>query len=105
MIRGRHRGLPAAIDRAVMLPAELQKTDELILENGSQTSNDEGSGGAQATSYAASRRPSQYSETMNNSNQTSSVHQRFRKFSRQINASQEELYDVAENGRAGFGEL
>lgn len=25
MIRGRHRGLPVAIDRAVMLPAEFQK--------------------------------------------------------------------------------
>lgn len=33
MIRGRHRGLPAAIDRAVMLPAKLQQTDDLIREN------------------------------------------------------------------------
>jgi hypothetical protein len=28
MIRGRHRGLPVAIDRAVMLPAEFQKPKE-----------------------------------------------------------------------------
>jgi len=28
MIRGRHRGLPVAIDRAVLLPAEFQRRDE-----------------------------------------------------------------------------
>lgn len=28
MIRGRHRGLPVAIDRAVMLPLEFQKSDD-----------------------------------------------------------------------------
>lgn len=28
MLRGRHRGLPAAIDRAVLLPAELWKREE-----------------------------------------------------------------------------
>ncbi|KAF9268582.1 TrkH-domain-containing protein [Marasmius fiardii PR-910] len=30
MLRGRHRGLPVAIDRAVMLPQEFQKHDEAI---------------------------------------------------------------------------
>jgi hypothetical protein len=29
MIRGRHRGLPVAIDRAVMLPKEFKKTDTI----------------------------------------------------------------------------
>lgn len=28
MLRGRHRGLPVAIDRAVMLPNEFEKEDE-----------------------------------------------------------------------------
>jgi len=28
MLRGRHRGLPVAIDRAVMLPLEFQKSDD-----------------------------------------------------------------------------
>jgi hypothetical protein len=28
MLRGRHRGLPVAIDRAVMLPAEFRKDDQ-----------------------------------------------------------------------------
>lgn len=46
MIRGRHRGLPAAIDRAVMLPAQLQITDDLIRENRSQHSIDEAARGA-----------------------------------------------------------
>ena len=80
MIRGRHRGLPAAIDRAVMFPAELQMTDDLIR----QASND-GSRGAQATSYEASNlpsHPSRYSETTNSNNQVSAVHRRFRTTSR-----------------------
>lgn len=29
MLRGRHRGLPVAIDRAVMLPAEYKKTADI----------------------------------------------------------------------------
>lgn len=101
MIRGRHRGLPAAIDRAVMLPAELQKTDDPIQESIGQVSVDGIGGGAQATSFGASSRPLRYSGTINSSNQASSVHQRFRTTSRRFSASKEELYDVAENGQAG----
>lgn len=33
MIRGRHRGLPVAIDRAVMLPRDFQEEDERALES------------------------------------------------------------------------
>ena len=70
MIRGRHRGLPAAIDRAVMLPAELQKTDDLIRESRSQLPiNDEG---ARATTWGLSTLP------RNSSLQASSLHQRVR---------------------------
>jgi hypothetical protein len=29
MLRGRHRGLPVALDRAVMLPHEFRKPDEV----------------------------------------------------------------------------
>lgn len=52
MIRGRHRGLPAAIDRAVMLPAKLRQTDDLIGEN---SMIDDGSGSARATSLTPTR--------------------------------------------------
>jgi len=82
MIRGRHRGLPAAIDRAVMLPAKLQQTDDLIRENRSQSLIDESSGSAwPVSSCGASTPPNhrpafRYSETMNaNPQQGSSVHQ------------------------------
>ena len=78
MIRGRHRGLPAAIDRAVMLPAKLQQTDDLIRENRSQHSIDEG---ARATSCGASTPP------INSSVQASSVHQRVRTTSRRFSVS------------------
>jgi Trk-type K+ transport system membrane component len=32
MIRGRHRGLPVAIDRSVMLPKEFEEQDQEVLE-------------------------------------------------------------------------
>lgn len=105
MIRGRHRGLPAAIDRAVMLPTKLQQTDYLIRENdGSQPSIDEG--GARATPCGASSTPTsrlafRYFETVNSSSlQASSVHQRVGATSRRFSATKEEMYDVAENGQA-----
>jgi len=99
MIRGRHRGLPAAIDRAVMFPADLQETDDLIRENNNPVSVDDG----EATSYRASIPPSrlfQDSGTMNGNTKASSVHQRFRPTWRRFSMSNEE-YDVAENGQAG----
>ncbi|KAH8087810.1 cation transport protein-domain-containing protein [Cristinia sonorae] len=34
MLRGRHRGLPVAIDRAIMLPVEYEESPELTLETG-----------------------------------------------------------------------
>ncbi|KAF8806550.1 TrkH-domain-containing protein [Phlegmacium glaucopus] len=103
MIRGRHRGLPAAIDRAVMLPAELQETDDLIRGNKRQASADGDCRDAQVTSDGTSTppcRPFLHSETMNSSNQASLVHQRSRTTLRRFSASKEELYDVAENGQA-----
>jgi hypothetical protein len=78
MIRGRHRGLPAAIDRAVMLPAKLQQTDDLIRENRSQPSIDEG---VRATSCGASTPP------INSSLRASSVYQRVRTTSRRFDAT------------------
>ncbi|KAJ4483537.1 cation transport protein-domain-containing protein [Lentinula aciculospora] len=39
MLRGRHRGLPVAIDRAVMLPSEYQRHDEISAETTSQYIN------------------------------------------------------------------
>ena len=104
MIRGRHRGLPAAIDRAVMLPTKLQQTDDLIRENDrSQPSIDEGT--PRATSCEASTLPSRpafrYFGTINSSSlQASSVHQRVGTTSRRFSANREEMYDVAENGQA-----
>jgi hypothetical protein len=105
MIRGRHRGLPAAIDRAVMLPTKLQQTDDLIREENdrSQPSIDEGA--PQVTSCGASTLPSRpafrYFGTINSSSlQASSVHQRVRTTSRRCSVTKEEMYDVAENGQA-----
>ena len=54
MIRGRHRGLPAAIDRAVMLPygLGLEDTDQTKVENGDETAGEttvQGSGMGTAT--------------------------------------------------------
>ena len=69
MIRGRHRGLPAAIDRAVMLPAKLQQTDDLIRENTLNRSEPSIDEGVRATSCGAS---------INSSLRASSVHQRVR---------------------------
>ncbi|KIK67556.1 hypothetical protein GYMLUDRAFT_257413 [Collybiopsis luxurians FD-317 M1] len=43
MLRGRHRGLPVAIDRAVMLPSEYQRHDEIDAEVASQYINRRGS--------------------------------------------------------------
>jgi hypothetical protein len=74
MIRGRHRGLPAAIDRAVMLPAQLQITDDLIRENRSQHSVDEGARGASTP-------------PINSSLRATSIHQRVRTTSRRISAT------------------
>lgn len=104
MIRGRHRGLPAAIDRAVMFPAELQETDDLIRETRNQVPVDEG---LEATSYRASTppsRPLRYSGTIDGNNKASSVHQRSRPTWRRFSASKEE-YDVAETGQAGWSPL
>ncbi|KAJ3875588.1 cation transport protein-domain-containing protein [Lentinula edodes] len=39
MLRGRHRGLPVAIDRAVMLPSEYQRHDEISAETTGQYIN------------------------------------------------------------------
>ena len=77
MIRGRHRGLPAAIDRAVMVPARLQETDDMIRENRSQPSIE----GARAPSCGASTPP------INSSLQESPVHLRARINSRQLSAT------------------
>ncbi|KAF9529697.1 cation transport protein-domain-containing protein [Crepidotus variabilis] len=35
MLRGRHRGLPVAIDRAIMLPSEVQQAEEVFFDNAS----------------------------------------------------------------------
>jgi hypothetical protein len=41
MLRGRHRGLPVAIDRAIMLPHEFEKLQELKVPiDGSRDSNE-----------------------------------------------------------------
>ena len=80
MIRGRHRGLPAAIDRAVMLPAKLQETDDLIRDSRSQPSIDEG---ARATTRGATTPPINSSLQL----QASSIHQRVRTSSRRFSTA------------------
>lgn len=39
MIRGRHRGLPVAIDRAVMLPMEFNRSVDVEEEDGGEGDN------------------------------------------------------------------
>lgn len=68
MLRGRHRGLPVAIDRAVMLPSEFEK------EADEDTDQDGAKGG----------RPFVYSETMG-SRFTSDLRHRARRGSRMRN--------------------
>ncbi|KDR75691.1 hypothetical protein GALMADRAFT_248309 [Galerina marginata CBS 339.88] len=72
MLRGRHRGLPVAIDRAVMLPAEFQnKQGEQLNDDRSYLSGDGVPNG----------RPFSYSETTN-SRHTPDMRQRTRRASR-----------------------
>ena len=41
MIRGRHRGLPVAIDRAVILPSEFEKIQDAAKEDGPDPNGNE----------------------------------------------------------------
>lgn len=53
MLRGRHRSLPVAIDRAIMLPNEFKKEDEDTAEQNNEFDNND-----------QSHEPFTYSETM-----------------------------------------
>lgn len=69
MLRGRHRGLPVAIDRAIMLPHEFKKDGEF---------DGDGDNGDADSTYDDSpdnRRPFVHSETINSRN-TSGIRRR-----------------------------
>ena len=74
MLRGRHRGLPVAIDRAVMLPSEFTKEDDEHLDSRSHhsyTRND-----------TLEHRPISHSESLNpHGPQPSKIRQRLQRFS------------------------
>ena len=65
MLRGRHRGLPVAIDRAIMLPSEMKKNDETYLDNSSQHNGGD-----------MSPHPFRYSETIMSHPSTSEMRHR-----------------------------
>ncbi|TIA73200.1 hypothetical protein E3P92_00492 [Wallemia ichthyophaga] len=65
MIRGRHRGLPNAIDRAVLLPSDVQETDQQMADQQSQA-EDLRRTRSQTTSFSAARNNTFYRELENN---------------------------------------
>lgn len=58
MLRGRHRGLPVAIDRAVMLPKEFQQSQE-VFDDAPREDFDAGQTARNRSS------PSPYSDSLN----------------------------------------
>ncbi|TIC24175.1 TrkH-domain-containing protein [Wallemia mellicola] len=65
MIRGRHRGLPNAIDRAVLLPSDLRETDQQMADQQSQAEALRRTR-SMATSFSAARNNTFYRELENN---------------------------------------
>ncbi|KAF8967965.1 cation transport protein-domain-containing protein [Flammula alnicola] len=83
MLRGRHRGLPDAIDRAIMLPDESEKKDEEIDHRSQFSGNDE-----------PNTQPFAYLEPTS-SRQTSDMRRRAPQPSRTFN--DDEMYDLEES--------
>jgi hypothetical protein len=95
MLRGRHRGLPVAIDRAVMLPAEFKQDRNDTQEETSQ--------------HIPDGPPFAHSETINsrNSRYTADIRQRPRRHSKRVNeddAYREENGDGAKQGNTAVDE-
>lgn len=98
MLRGRHRGLPVAIDRAVMLPAEFKQD-----QNDTQEEN--------RSQHTPDGHPFAHSETVNSrtSRYTADIRQRPRRHSRRINeddlyVKREENGDGAKQGHTAVDE-
>jgi len=89
MLRGRHRGLPVAIDRAVMLPAEFKQEHHDTQE---ETRMSDG-------------HPFIHSETVNsrNSRHTANIRQRPRRQSKKIN--EEDVYTSRDPIDEDFGRM
>jgi hypothetical protein len=83
MLRGRHRGLPVAIDRAVMLPAEFDKREQ---DDAQQETR---------SHYTPDRQPFTHSETVN-SWHTGDMRQRPRRQSK--NMSEDGVYENEDLG-------
>lgn len=62
MIRGRHRGLPVAIDRAVLLPFEYGKTEGSENVDRGETAESTNDGVEQNNTYASTRAESPHNE-------------------------------------------
>lgn len=97
MLRGRHRGLPVAIDRAVMLPAEFKQDRNDTQEETSHHMSD--------------GHPFAHSETVNsrNSRYTADIRQRPRRHSKRTNeddvyANREANGDGAKQGNTAVDE-
>jgi len=70
MLRGRHRGLPIAIDRAILLPSEFGKTDEARHDD-RRSIHTTGTSTAHGGQFL-------YSETMASHHHTPDMHSRMR---------------------------
>ncbi|PPQ63028.1 hypothetical protein CVT24_005974, partial [Panaeolus cyanescens] len=93
MLRGRHRGLPFSIDRAIMFPSEYSTAEEAIRERKSLHSGD----GDGQNLETREHEPFVYSETMTSAR--ISIHQRFPQNSRLRRLStHDDLFSVAERG-------
>lgn len=86
MLRGRHRALPVAIDRAIMLPHEFKKDED------SESTHDNSS---------TRCRPFTFSETMN-SRYTGDLRQRVPGRSARMSSSHQGGYDMQQNTNEMF---
>ncbi|KAF9560954.1 hypothetical protein CPC08DRAFT_750168 [Agrocybe pediades] len=80
MLRGRHRGLPVAIDRAVMLPSEFKKDEELDNRSHYSLSRND----------SLDRRALAYSESLNG--HTPDIRQRMRRFSTKHSSNEQHQF-------------
>ena len=92
MLRGRHRGLPVAIDRAVMLPAEFKQDQHDTQEE-------------TRSRHMSDGHPFIHSETVNsrNSRYTADIRQRPRRQSKRIN--EDDVYTSRDPIDEDFGRM
>ncbi|KAF9047413.1 cation transport protein-domain-containing protein [Panaeolus papilionaceus] len=102
MLRGRHRGLPMSIDRAIMFPSEFSQVEDAIRERKSLYSAD-GDAPLRDPDNYEQHEPFVYSETMTSAR--ASLHRRFSQNGRlRRPGTHDDLYSVAERGDTSSNE-